>query len=175
MSRYARLIALPIALFVGSCVAHEGAIEVKKDPFLGDTRTFSLSLDGGNWNAIDVTEAKGAYTFEVRVGRSGASHNVGHPGDKGEFAVGSEILAFENTAEVSPAIIDAGSSFITFWKLVFKLDQPQASRFAGGPLKAVKVMVGSEPIQVELNAERAAKFQQNMAMLTGASTAGPQK
>jgi hypothetical protein len=52
--------ALAIALLLCSCVAHEGAIEIKKDPFLGDTRTFSLSLDGGNWNAIDVTEAKGA-------------------------------------------------------------------------------------------------------------------
>jgi hypothetical protein len=48
------------------------------------------------------------------------------------------------------------------------LDRQQASRFAGGPLKAVKIMVGSEPIQVELNAERAAKFQQNIATLTGA-------
>jgi hypothetical protein len=94
--------ALAIALLLCSCVAHEGAIEIKKDPFLGDTRTFSLSLDCGNWNAIDVTEAKGDYTFEVRVGRSGASLNVGHPGDKGEFAVGAEVLTFENTAEVKP-------------------------------------------------------------------------
>ena len=37
-------------------------------------------MDGGNWNAIDVTEAKGDYTFEVRLGRTGASQNVGHPG-----------------------------------------------------------------------------------------------
>jgi hypothetical protein len=121
-------------------------------------------------NAIDVTEAKGDYTFVVRVGRSGASVNVGHPGDKGEFAIGSEILTLENTAEVKPAAIDAGTYFITFWKLVFKVDRQQAFRFARGPLKAVKVMVGSEPIQVELNAKRAAKFQQNMATLAGAQT-----
>ncbi len=85
------------------------------------------------------------------------------------------MLAVENTAEVKPAAIDAGTYFITFWKPVFKLDRQQAARFAGGPLKAVKVMVGSEPIQVELNAERAAKFEQNMATLTGAAPGGGPK
>jgi hypothetical protein len=175
MSVRSRFLGLSATFGLLSCVAHDGTIEVKKDPFLGDTRTFSLSLDGGNWNAIDVTEAKGEYTFAVRVAHAGASNNVGHPGDKGEFAVGGEILAFENTAEVKPAAIDAGTYFITFWKPIFKLNTQQASRFAGGPLKAVKIMVGSEPIQVELNAERAAKFQQNMAMLTGGASGAPPK
>jgi hypothetical protein len=36
-----RLAGLSVALWLNSCVAHEGAIEVKNDPFLGDTRTFS--------------------------------------------------------------------------------------------------------------------------------------
>jgi hypothetical protein len=165
-----RGMVVAFALVVGGCVAHDGTIEVKTDPFVGQLRTFSLSLDGGNWNAIDVDEAKGEYTVTVRVAKVGASLNVAHPGDKGEFAVGGQILTFENTAEVRPATIDAGTYFLTFWKLVYKLDKQQAARFAEGPLKAVKVMVGSDPVQVEPNAERAAKFQQNMATLTGAAS-----
>ena len=162
--------ALSVIVLLSSCAAHSGAIEVKNDPFVGQRRSFSLSLDGGNWNAIDVDEAQGKYTLEVRVARAGASLIVGHPGDKGEFAVGSQILTFENTAEVKPSTIELNANnFLTFWKAVYKLDREQASGFAAGPLRAVKIMVGTEPFQVEPNAERGATFQQNMATLTAAA------
>ena len=175
MFKLLTLTTLSIALLLSSC-ASGGAIEVKNDPFVGQRRSFSLSLDGGNWNAIDVDEAQGKFTVEVRVAQPGASLNIGRPGDKGEFAVGNQILTFENTAEVRPSTIElSANSFLTFWKAVFKLDRQQASGFGTAPLRAVKIMVGAEPFQVEPNAERGAKFQQNMATLTAEAAGAPAK
>ncbi len=164
-------LTLSIALLLSAC-ASDGTIEVRKDPFVGNLRTFVLSLDGGNWNAITVDEAEGQYTMKVRVARSGAGLNVGHPGDKGEFAVGSQVLTFENTSEVRPSTIEhPPGSFLTFWSPVYKLDRQQASAFGAGPLRGVKLTIGTETYQVEPNTERGPKFQQNMAFLTGSAPA----
>jgi hypothetical protein len=164
------LLCLGCALSALACVNEE--VRVIDDPFTGRTRTFIVSLPGGGYQglqSVSVTEARGRYALEVMVMSWGDSSAVARMGDPAEFAVGAEVLTLTSSGEARPvANVFGGRNgpIYTQWRIPFALDAAMVSRFAAAPLRAFKVRVGGQDLQVSLASWKAEKFRDNMAILT---------
>lgn len=165
-----RMIPLIGALFFSLPVlagcGRNGEIRVVNDPFTGPQRGFALYLDMGHYTAIGVSEVKGEYTLEALVVQRGVADLIGQAGDLGEFIVGGEKLEFHSATESMPVANATRYQAFTQWKVLFKLTRDEAAQFAKGPLTAFKVAVGKQHFQVGLEPADAAKFQQNLAIMT---------
>jgi hypothetical protein len=164
------LLWLGCALSALACVNEE--VRVVDDPFSGRTRTFIVSLPGGGYQglqSVSVVEAQGRYTLQVTVMSWGESSAVAGMGDPAEFAVGTEVLTLTSSGEARPVANVFGGPhgpIYTQWQIPFALDAAMAARFAAAPLKAFKVRVGSQDVQVSLASWKAQKFRDNMVILT---------
>ena len=154
---------------VAGCAAN-GKITVRKDPFAGEQRGFTLYLDPGHYSAVSLNEASGKIALDVLVVQRGISELRGHPGDKGEFKIGDEIVALESATEVKPVSNVRGYQVFTQWIVRYMLTAEQAAHFAKGPLVAVKVAISETTLQIALAASHAKKFQANVAEMTAGST-----
>jgi hypothetical protein len=164
---------MAVSLLMAFCLVLLGCasedVEVVNDPFVGPTRSFVIELPGGGYQglqALAVREAQGRYSLQVTVMEYGDSLAVARVGDRGEFLVGDTVYALENAAEARPVARPFGNGVITQWRLTFWLDAAQAAQMAAAPLDAFKVQVGNEVHQVKLASWKAAKFRNNMALMT---------
>jgi hypothetical protein len=166
LSASARLLLLCATFSLGAC-ASNGKIGTIHDPFTGDRRGFVLYLDPGHFTGVSMSESKDKYALEVLVVQRGDARFKGRAGDKGQFIVGGEMLEFATETDTSPVVnVKSVSGVFTQWKPTFNLTREQAARFAAAPLTAIKVWVGEQTFQLELDPSSAQKFQINLRTMT---------
>ena len=161
----------------GLAIATQGCVDedvaVVNDPFVGVSRRFVMPLVGGGYQGtqeLAVTEGGGRFALQVTVMDYGDSLEVARAGETSEFLVGTEIVALPVAREARPVASRLygmpNGPILTQWRVPFVLDGAQAARFASGPLRALKVPIGSQVHQVSLPDSKASKFQQNMALMS---------
>ncbi|MGE0870845.1 MAG: hypothetical protein AB7P03_19920 [Kofleriaceae bacterium] len=162
-----------LATAFGCMGAGNGQLQIVHDPFLGRRQGFILYLDPGGFTAVGVNEAQGKYTMEVLVVERGMSGAIAPIGSTAQFVVGNKILTLASALEAKPITNATPSTVITQWKLTFLLDRAQASRFAIGPMTAIKTMVGNQEYQLEITPRDAQQIQHNLQVMTSSASAPP--
>jgi hypothetical protein len=143
-----------------------GLVKAANDPFLGPVRGFNLYLDFGGYAAVGMLESKGEYTLKVLTVQRGDSRSVAAVGDQGEFAIGEQVLTFANSKEAKPVANANQATVFTQWILEYKLTREQANQVAKGPIKAIKVAIGNESLQMPIEPNPGLKIQNSISCMT---------
>ncbi len=165
----ARIILVCSMIVAAGGCSSNGQIKTTTDPFGAEQRGFSLYLDPGHYSALSLNEASGKIALDVLVVQRGVSDLKGHPGDKGEFKVGDEIVTFASAADVTPVSNATGYAVFTQWLVRYIITKEEAARFAKAPLVAFKVAVGAQTFQTAVQSAHAKRFQSNVALMTAGS------
>ncbi|MGE0547094.1 MAG: hypothetical protein AB7O24_02920 [Kofleriaceae bacterium] len=159
-------VVLGLSTAFGCMGAGNGQLQVVHDPFLGRRQGFILYLEPEGFTAVGVNEAQGKYTMEVLVVERGMSAAIAPIGSTAQFVVGNKILTLASALEAKPITNATPNTVITQWKLTFHLDRAQASRFAVGPMTAIKTMVGNQEYQLAITPRDAQQIQHNLQVMT---------
>jgi hypothetical protein len=161
-----RSLAVVAVLLTTGCAAN-GAIITANDPFLGPTRSFARYLDSGHYTAVGMTEAKGKQTVQVLVVERGQAHDVGKPGDVGEFKLGEQTLTLHAKDEAKPVTNATPYEIFTQWIVNFELTPEQLAEFTKEPLVATKVNIGDRFYQLALGPDDTKVVKANAVALAG--------
>lgn len=146
-----------------------GLVKSADDPFAGPMRGFAVYLDRGNYTAIGATSAtkKEGAKLTVMTVVSGASLEVAHKGDIGEFALGGgkveSLVLRTDVRPVASANVYAG--VFTQWQLEYDLPEDKAAVFAKGPLQAWQGSVGAHKFQIKLSDDKRERIQNSLGCL----------
>jgi hypothetical protein len=162
-----RALLLSITVFLAAC-ATNGELRTVNDPFKGTVRGFALYLDPGHYTAVDMAQVKGELTLGVLVVQRGVADYAAKPGDKAQFRVGDKLMTLHNIDEAKPVANATRYQMFTQWVVHFKLTPAEAAAFAAAPLTDVLVSIGDLSFQMRLDEAQAAKFRENMVVLTAA-------